>query len=216
MNYLLQLLIGVRHWLASIHPFAPVLAIAIGEWFAVYSLRRWFPSLWLRLEALVPEGAPTSVANTLLALPVIGFGAVFAIGTSGDVSPEMAFLGATGGALAPALHHLLKRLPIAYRGAVRQAATARLGRFFGGSLLVLLSGCGPNPAEEAQSIIDRWSCEDAAEGEWKARAAEKCPLPKDCEEGRAEVCPKWENCPHHVELEKELERLQASCRGGRF
>lgn len=139
----------------TIKPLIPWAALSVALWLAVYSVRRWFPRAWLWLEHLVPEGVGKPASNILLALPSVAFGAALAAFLSGEVSPQVAFLGAVSGAVAPIIHHALKMTPLPYEGPVRdaiwkkaKAATDKLlNRFLGGSLFLFVVGCGASTVD---------------------------------------------------------------------
>lgn len=142
----------VRSALASVHPLAPAAVLSLCSGALVYAVRRWLPQLWLSLERIVPEGAPKPIANTLLSLPTVAFGAAAgALASGGD--PSFAALGALSSALAPVGHHLLRWLPVPYQGAVRDAAWKSVQRLLSRSstilAVLLLTGCAV-PLESAR------------------------------------------------------------------
>jgi hypothetical protein len=134
----------------ALEPFLPLLLLAfyaVASLCAVYSLRRWSPGVWLRLEKTIPEGVGVPVSNILLGLPSVAFGAALAAFLNdGPITPKAAFWGAAGGTLAPVLHHILKALPVPYRGPVRDAAWKLLKKAGLGSLLLLAVGCAASSA----------------------------------------------------------------------
>lgn len=143
---MIELYLRARMALESLHPLAPWGALSLAIWALVYSVRRWLPKLWLRLELIVPSELGTPATNILLGLPSVAFGAAWAAFTSGEISPSVAFYGAISGALAPIIHHVLKAVPVPYRGAVRDAAWKLLRKAGIGSLLLLAVGCSASSA----------------------------------------------------------------------
>ena len=110
-----------RAWLvANIDPAAPAALLVIIVFLAVYSLRRWAPSLWLRLEHAVPfvdsiDPAPglKILLKVWQALPGAAFGAATAALTTG-LSVTHALWGVVAGFAASAVHEIMA----AYQGAV--------------------------------------------------------------------------------------------------
>lgn len=110
----------VYQWLFDVSPFLPVVVLSAIIMGAVYAVRRWAPNVWIRLEAIIPEGTDDTVAHVLLGLPSVIAGAAFGAVSSG-ADPTRSVLGAIAGALAPVFHHFLRALPIEYQGPVRDA-----------------------------------------------------------------------------------------------
>lgn len=113
---------SVHAGLASVHPIAPYGFLAFCLWLGAYGVRRWLPSLWLPLTLWPDRESP--VAHVIQALPTTVVGAAWAGFTTGGEPLEFVF-GALSGACAPVWHHVLKALPIEYRGPLHDAA-ARL------------------------------------------------------------------------------------------
>ena len=112
----------IRAALIAVHPIAPYGFLAFCLWLGAYGVRRWLPSLWLPLTLWPDRESP--VAHVIQALPTTVVGAAWAGFTTGGEPLEFVF-GALSGACAPVWHHVLKALPIEYRGPLHDAA-ARL------------------------------------------------------------------------------------------
>jgi len=108
--------------------------------------------VWALLDLWPSVSAP--VSRVLLGLPSVIMGA--AVGASAlNVDPLAAVKGAVAGALAPIIHHVLKALPVPYRGMVYGTTVMRrMARYIGSALCVCVCvgacvgalGCAPpNP-----------------------------------------------------------------------
>jgi len=183
--------------LANTHALLPYAAICIAYFALVYAVRRWLPSVWLRLERIVPEGVGVPVSNILLALPGVAFGATVAALSSGGSLP-VAFYGAVSASLAPVLHHALKALPVPYQGAVRTVgkqldakARAKLG---GASLfLLVLLGCArPAGRDACYARADAEAFQSYLTACADYPSTRECPAANEIEERHRvaqEVCP---------------------------
>lgn len=124
-----QTLATLDAWLsAHVHPGFLWLALTGAIWLAIYLIRRFVPSLWLRFEAFGPDEGKAS--NVFQALPAVLLGALAAVFLSGGDFAS-SWKGALAGALAPLWHHLLK----AYRGEVARRVVLSL-------FALSLVGCG--------------------------------------------------------------------------
>ncbi len=159
----------LRALLEDVHPLAPWLALSLGAWLTVYAWRKLFPGLWLKLEAL---DRPLSVA--IGALPSVVLTTAVGALTAGT-DPWTLVAASLMGVGAPLLHHLLKAMPIPYRGAVRSAISYTKRRTM--LLIVLMcGGCGANaprfsPDEtkclaevKARQTLELASCGDDVSG----------------------------------------------------
>lgn len=179
-------------------PLLPLALLTVAIWLTVYAVRRWLPRVWLRLELCIPTGTKTPVANLLLALPSVAFGAALAASLSGEVSPGVAFCGAIAGTMAPVLHHLLKAIPwVPYGGPVRDALWRRVQeriRKMGGMILMAVVGCMPNRPPERDACY--------------ARAAAKAA------ESYADECADFDStrdCPEADKIEAKHQADQEAC-----
>lgn len=107
------LLRSAQTFLESIHPVVPWGLLTGCVWFLVYAVRRWTPAAWTAMESFGPASAPAS--GVFQALPGVLAGSLAGVFlTGGDY--HQAWKGAAAGALAPLVHHVLKALPVPYRG----------------------------------------------------------------------------------------------------
>lgn len=136
MNQLTLYALALRLWLEAIHPITPWLALSLGAWLVVYEWRKLLPGLWLKLETL-----DKSLSVALGALPsVIMTTAVGALTAGRD--PWIVVGASLMGVAAPLFHHLLKALPIPYRGEPRtEPVKPPLTMLL---LVLLCAGCGKN------------------------------------------------------------------------
>lgn len=100
--------------LETVHPAAPWAFLTLAVWLSVYVVRRYLPDAWAALEKFGPVQAPAS--TVFQALPSVMAGALAGVALTGGDYRE-AWKGAAAGALAPLVHHVLKALPVPYRGA---------------------------------------------------------------------------------------------------
>ena len=179
-------------------PLLPLAVLTVAIWLAVYSVRRWAPRVWRALERCVPAGTSTPVANLLMALPSVAFGAALAASMSGEVSPVVAFYGAIAGTMAPVLHHLLKALPwVPYGGPVRDALWRKVQerlKMLGAGIVLLLAGCAPARPPE------RNACYAKAAADAAAAYLEQCAHYKTTRD-----------CPAADEIEADHAKAQEAC-----
>jgi hypothetical protein len=136
-------------YLTALHPLAPWGLLTLAIWLSAYVIRKLVPKLWelpaalaLREAAFLrfPDLRPalSFLWSVWQGLPSVLLGALVGAWQLGT-DPAAAWKGAIAGALAPALHHLLKALPfIPYRGEL--GSTSRLPPPSGGFVLVLALG----------------------------------------------------------------------------
>lgn len=160
MNKLTLYALSLRLWLEAIHPMTPWLALSLGAWATVYLWRKLLPGLWLCLETL---DKPLSIA--IGALPsVIMTTAVGALTAGSD--PWIVVGASLMGVAAPLFHHLLKALPIPYRGepTAKPVPTSRTMLL----LVLMCGGCGSSQREicyaesRARFVVAQESCDDEA------------------------------------------------------
>lgn len=152
-------------YLTALHPLLPWSLLTLAIWLSVYLLRRYVPLLWELPAALslreiafakLPDLKPALSAlwTVWQGLPSILLGALVGAWQLGS-DPGAAWKGAAAGALAPALHHLLKALPfIPYRGEL--GAKSKLPPASGSFVLALLlvtPGCA-NWKPSARTVND--------------------------------------------------------------
>ncbi len=118
MNYL----ITARLWLeANVGPWAPWALLTFAIWLGAWATRRYLPSVWSIPAQLGPKGE--TLSNLWQALPSLLAGALMEATTTGDYAN--AWRGALFGALAPVWHHLLKKAPVSYLGALGSTDEAK-------------------------------------------------------------------------------------------
>ena len=122
-------------------------------WLAAYVVRARFPVLWMPFTRWPNPESP--ISHVIQALPTTAIGAAFAGWQLGGL--DGALRGALWGAGAPVLHHVVKALPVKYRGALNDAATKWLNaqKAGGVGLLLLLTGCSsslPSPSEITEAL----------------------------------------------------------------
>lgn len=111
-------IIIARLWLeTNISPAAPWVILTFGIWFGAWLTRRYLPKVWDYMANLGPENE--TAAHVWQALPSLLAGALFEASTTGDYAT--AWRGALVGAGAPLWHHLMKKSPIPYTGALNFA-----------------------------------------------------------------------------------------------
>lgn len=146
------------------HPIVYYLALSVLLWASVFAVRTWFPRLWVPLTRWPSMASP--VSHIIQALPTtIAGAAIGALHEGGSITHAVA--GAVSGAGAPVLHHLLKRIPGPYRGAlldagyqaVRRTAAwekakqaGKGGPFLVGLLVLLCTGCGAAGVNQAREL----------------------------------------------------------------
>lgn len=106
----------IRDALYSVHPDLPWLTLTAAIFATQWLVRRYAPTLWLRVFAWLPDDAEAGLRRVVQALPsVVAGAAIPALASGGDV--WSAVLGAVCGALAPISHHVLRAVPfVPYRG----------------------------------------------------------------------------------------------------
>ncbi len=167
----------VRAWLASVDPAAPAATLVLTVFFAIYALRRWFPSAWLWLEHRLPfvgtldyRPVATVVSKFVQALPGALLGAVVASLSSG-ASVKNAVFGVLAGFGASLVHEVMA----AYKGEVSapkpfsdpmgpMGGVLALGLVFSltgcaifgahGSFWPALEHCAPSPASLVSQVED--------------------------------------------------------------
>lgn len=115
---MLEALVQARLWLANLDPAAPAVSLMLGVFLTIYSIRRWFPRVWLLVEKTVPfvdrldyRPAATILWKSWQAWPAALLGAVVsALSTGGSA------WGAVKGAALGAAVALIHELAAAYRG----------------------------------------------------------------------------------------------------
>jgi hypothetical protein len=124
--------------LAGIHPLLPWSLLTLAIWFGVYAIRKWAPLLWT-VPTLVwardwaiarwPESddAILDLWKVVQALPAILTGALVGAWQMGS-DPAAAWKGAAAGALAPAIHYLMRALPwLPYIGKLGRPSVPKTG-----------------------------------------------------------------------------------------
>lgn len=115
---MLEALVQARLWLANLDPAAPAVTLMLGVFLTIYSIRRWFPRVWLWVEKTVPfvdrldyRPAATILWKSWQAWPAVLLGAVVsALSTGGSA------WGAVKGAALGAAVAVIHELAAAYRG----------------------------------------------------------------------------------------------------
>jgi len=179
--------------LEDVHPVAPWLALALGAWLAIYVWRKLLPGLWLRLETL---DKPLNVA--IGALPSILLTTAVGALTAGT-DPWTLVAASLMGVGAPLLHHVLKALPIPYRGepTAKPIETRRTMLL----IVLLCGGCGTQtrtPEQEASRQV----CLARAELSADQRSDREC-----IARGYS-----WDDCPAQPAIMDELRAAQEKCR----
>jgi hypothetical protein len=145
--------------LAGVHPLLPWSILTLAIWVSVFAIRKWTPLLWT-VPTLVwardwaiarwPESddAILDLWKVVQALPAILTGALVGAWQMGS-DPSAAWKGAAAGALAPAIHYLMRALPfLPYLGKLGKARPPRL-------LLLVLAASGVSCAAlRAQDVRD--------------------------------------------------------------
>lgn len=139
---------SARLWLAQIDPLLPAALLVVIVFATVYSIRRWFPRVWLLVEKTVPfaESLDFTALGLVIwkswqALPGMLFGAaVAAISTGGNV--RAALWGVASGALASLAHEVMAT----YKGQVsvpkpRGGGMGPMGGVLALWLVMFTSGC---------------------------------------------------------------------------
>jgi hypothetical protein len=145
-----EALASVRLWLTNLDPAAPAVALMLGVFLAVYSIRRWLPRVWIWVEATVPfvdsldDGpALTILWKTWQAWPAAVLGAGASALANGG-SPVAAIKGAALGLAVAAIHELAA----AYKGRLGApkprsgSGGSAGGPLFGLIILTLVLACG--------------------------------------------------------------------------
>lgn len=122
-----ETLVQIHTWLEHVNPQLPVAVLMLVIWLPQYLIRRFLPNVW-EIPATLPFDFFHVDRNSLLllrkawqALPSVALGALLqSLWMHGDA--WTAVLGAAQGLLAPALHELMKGLPVPYQGGVPPAA----------------------------------------------------------------------------------------------
>jgi hypothetical protein len=135
--------------LTALHPLLPWGLLTLAIWLSAYVFRKLVPKLWELPAALAlresafqrfPDLRPalSFLWSVWQGLPSVLLGALVGAWQLGS-DPGAAWKGAIAGALAPALHHVLKALPfIPYRGEL--GGTSRVPPLPPGFVLVLALG----------------------------------------------------------------------------
>ena len=206
-NYL-EFWAPIRDWLSSspLGVAGPVFALMFALWGAFYIVRTFFPALWLPLTKWPSED--NAISHIVQGFPSMIMGAIVGGGTTFEL--KWTLLGALGGVLAPVWHHLVKLSPVAYQGALRDAANrwVKAARNSGLMLLVLLLwGCTKQlPPDEP--IYQ--TCQAAALAISTAESAKLCPVPEGAE-GK-ERRDAWDLCEHRAAIMDRLKTNQEACR----
>jgi hypothetical protein len=133
MHELIQWCASVRAALASLHPSAPWLALAVfAGVFDALSRRFGFVRY---VESTYPWGKVA--AEFLSSVPTVIFGALFPLLTSGDADPGSAVKGALASALLPVLLAIRANSPKPPSGGAGLGASM--------AFALLLTGCGAKP-----------------------------------------------------------------------
>jgi hypothetical protein len=195
---MLEALAQARLWLANLDPAAPAVTLMLGVFLTIYSIRRWFPRVWLLVEKTVPvvdaidyRPAATILWKAWQAWPAALLGAVTsALATGGSVSG--ALKGAALGLAVAVIHELAAAYKGKLGGPPKPPNGARGAGLTGGVSFVLtlvlacgLPGCsvfGPGGsvwpavarcAPSERDLIDQVAAILLAGGDYKAALLER-------------------------------------------
>jgi hypothetical protein len=156
-------------FLTRLHPLFPWSLLTLAIWASVFAIRRWAPLLWtvptlvfVRDWAIAKwpdsDDAILDLWKAWQALPSILAGALFGAWQMGS-DPSAAWKGAAAGALAPALHYLLRALPfLPYLGKLGKVRAPGLPMLVFALLAGACAAVNANTVRDARRVIAELVC----------------------------------------------------------